>query len=139
MFFLTFWKRKILFWCKKVIQNVEKLLEKNFLGINLQSRNKIHSIIFSARAFSNDSRFLFFLVFIIFCDGQISGVKSLFCCSIETKKKTQRDLQKRLKSDEKTQKIRFSRWKRKSARASLEYREKLTPASSIIAREEKQN
>jgi hypothetical protein len=52
----------------------------------------------------------------------VREVKSLFRCSIETKKNSTRS-QKRLKSDEKAQKIRFSRWKRKSARASLEYRE----------------
>ncbi len=67
-------------------------------------RNKIHSIIFSARAFSNDSRFQFFVVFIIIRDAQISEVKSLFRCLIETKKNSTRS-PKRLKSDEKTQKI----------------------------------
>ncbi len=83
--------------------------------------NKTHSIIFSARAFSNDSRFhFFFCVFIIIRDAQISEVKSLFCCSIEPKKKNSTRSPKRLTSDEKTQKIRFSRWNRKSARASFQ-------------------
>jgi hypothetical protein len=36
-------------------------------------------------------------------------------------------------------KIPFSRWNRKSARASFQYREKLAPTSFVIAREDQRN
>ncbi len=68
------------------------------------------------------------------CDKRVSEVESLFRFSIEQKKK-KTQIALRLKSDEKTQKLRFSRWNKKSARASIQYREKLAQFLFNIARE----
>jgi hypothetical protein len=98
-FFLTFWKRKILFWCKKVIQNVEKLLEKNFLGKNIpwnkfvvpkqNSLNNFFCLLFFPTI--QDSNFLLFSSFF----ATLRSLEwSLFSAVRLRQKKTQRDLQR---------------------------------------------
>jgi hypothetical protein len=99
-----FMKKLWIFWSSVSFQaNIRMKKKIDFLSANSTNfrslfftvqRNKITQLFLSARAFSNDSRFQFFFVFFIIRDAQISEVKSLFCCSIEPKKKNQRDLQR---------------------------------------------